>query len=347
MKFSRKEISRAGETMMTSSSQNEVNSALDKINTWRLHHLRPLKIMRNGIERLCKKNKIKPLFVSQRLKRLTSIQYKLDLNENMGLGGMQDIGGYRAVLKDVHEMQKLKQVIEGAKQNHKLLKINDYINEPKESGYRSIHFIYEYNSTSDTFNGLRLELQIRTKLQHNWATAVETAGIITNTSLKSSMGPDQWLNFFKIVSSLFAIKEEVPLLEIHAKKNMEELMVECYQNCEDLQIIEHLRALGATTKHLEKQNFPGDYYLINIDIEKRSVNLNVYDNSSLDTATDRYLELEKEIENSKNAVVLVSANSLRLLKKAYPSYFLDTSEFITALERINKNCIEKGYVKKT
>lgn len=345
MKFSRKEISRAGETMMTSSSQIEFNSAMEKINTWRLHHLRPLKIMRNGLERLCKKHKIKPLFVSQRLKRLTSIQYKLDLNENMGLGGMQDIGGYRAVLKDVEELKDLKEVIEKAKLKHKLLKINDYINEPKDSGYRSIHFIYEYNSSSDTFNGLRLELQIRTKLQHNWATAVETAGIITNTSLKSSMGPDKWLDFFKIVSSLFAVKEQVPMLEIHADKTMKELMIECYQNCEELQIIEHLRALGATTKHLEKQNFPGDYYLINIDIEKRSVNLNVYDSSSLETATDRYLELEKEIEHSKNAVVLVSANSLRLLKKAYPSYFLDTTEFLTALEKINENCKRFGYIK--
>ena len=345
MKFSRKEISRAGETMMTSSSQSEVNSALEKINTWRLHHLRPLKIMRNGLERLCKKHKVRPLFISQRLKRLTSIQYKLDLNENMGLGGMQDIGGYRAVLKDVDDLKELKEVIEKAKLKHKLLKVNDYINNPKDSGYRSIHFIYEYNSSSDTFNGLRLELQIRTKLQHNWATAVETAGIITNTSLKSSMGPDKWLDFFKIVSSLFAIKEQVPLLEIHSDKTMKDLMLECYQNCEDLQIIEHLRALGATTRHLEKQNFPGDYYLINIDIEKRKVNLNVYDSTSLDNATDRYLELEKEIEHSANAVVLVSANSLRLLKKAYPSYFLDTSEFLTALEKINENCVKLGYIK--
>ena len=207
MKFSRKEITRAGETMMTSLSQSEVNKSLKKINTWRLHHLRPLKIMRNSLERLCKRHRVKPLFISQRLKRLTSIQYKLDLNEKMGLGGMQDIGGYRAVLNDVAQLDKLKDVIVDSKQKHKLLKINDYVKHPKDSGYRSIHFIYEYNSTSDTFDGLRLELQIRTKLQHNWATAVETAGIITKTSLKSSMGPDKWLDFFKIVSSLFAVKE--------------------------------------------------------------------------------------------------------------------------------------------
>ena len=37
---------------------------------------------------------------------MTSIQYKLDLNPEMGLGGMQDIGGLRFVLKDVSTLEK-------------------------------------------------------------------------------------------------------------------------------------------------------------------------------------------------------------------------------------------------
>lgn len=328
---------------MTSNSQGEVNVALDKINNWRLHHLRPLKIMSNGLEKLCKKTKIRPLFISQRLKRLTSIEYKLDLNERMGLGGMQDIGGYRAVLKDLNDLIKLKLALETQKQKHKLLKVDDYINNPKISGYRSIHFIYEYNSTSKTFNGLKLELQIRTKLQHNWATAVETAGIITKTSLKSSMGPDKWLDFFKIVSSLFALKENLPVLKIHGSKEMKELMIDCFNYCNSLKIIDHLRALRVSTKHLEKQNFPGNYYLININMENKVVDIKVYESSSIEPATNEYLELEKNIDHNKNAVVLVSANSMRLLKKAYPSYFLDTSEFIDALEKMNENCVKLGY----
>jgi hypothetical protein len=338
MLFSRKEISRAGETVMTSTSKIEVNKALSKINKWRLHHLHPLHIMKNSLVSLCEKNKIKPILISQRLKRLTSIQYKLDLNPKMGLGGMQDIGGYRAVLKDIKDLEKLQKAIEASKQKHKLEKVDNYIVNPKESGYRSIHYIYKYNSSSEKYNELRIELQIRTKLQHNWATAVETAGIITNTSLKSSMGPDKWLDFFKTVSSLFAIKEQLPILEIHMNKTMEELMIDCFNSCEELKIIEHLRALGVSTRHLEKQNFPGDYYLININVEERNVNILVFDKNALDATTDEYLKIEKEIENSKNAVVLVSANSMRLLKKAYPSYFLDTSEFLDALEKINNNC---------
>ena len=330
---------------MTSSSKKEVYDALEMINIWRSHHLHPLRVMKNRLIKLCEKSKITPILVSQRLKRLTSIEYKLDLNENMGLGGMQDIGGFRAVLKDVKDLNKLKIEIEHSKQIHKLEKINDYVNEPKESGYRSMHYVYKYNSKVEKYEGLRLELQIRTKLQHNWATAVETAGIITNTSLKSSKGPDEWLDFFKIVSSLFAVKENLPMLEIHSELTMKDLMVECYKNCEELKIIETLRALGVTTKHMEKQNFPGDYYLINIDIENKSVSISVFDKNSLDNASEKYLEIEKNIVESKNAVVLVAANSMRLLKKAYPSYFLDTTEFLSALEKINENCEIRGYLK--
>jgi len=303
-----------------------------------------LRVMKNRLIKLCDSNKINPLLISQRLKRLTSIIYKLDLNANMGLGGMQDIGGYRAVLKDVKDLNKLKLLIESSTQNHKLEKINDYVERPKDSGYRSIHYIYKYSSRVTKFDGLRIELQIRTKLQHNWATAVETAGIITQTSLKSSMGPDDWLDFFKIVSSLFAIKEELPVMEEHNDKSMQELMICCYEKCQNLNIIDTLRALGVSTKHMEKQNFPGDYYILNIDIEKKSVQILVFDKSNLENATNKYLELEKAIEDSKNAVVLVHANSMKLLKKAYPSYFLDTTEFLIALEKINENCIKQGYI---
>ncbi|WP_152286663.1 RelA/SpoT domain-containing protein [Flavicella marina] len=344
MNYSRKKITKAGNILMTSKSNSDIEESLDIINEWRTSHLYPLKVMKNGLLRLLKKNKISPILVSQRLKRLTSIEYKLDLNEKMGLGGMQDIGGYRAVLKDRKDLIQLKNILEFQKTNHKLEKVVDYVDKPKPSGYRSIHFIYRYSSVVEQYNDLKLELQIRTKLQHNWATAVETAGIITKTSLKSSQGPDEWLEFFKIVSSLFAIKEKMPKMEVHKDKSMQELMIDCYTFCNKYSIITTLKALRVSTKRIETDKFPGDYYLINIDFKEKSVNLRIFNKNQFELATSEYLEIEKNIEEDKNAVVLVSATSIKALKKAYPSYFLDTSEFILALESINKNCIDRGYI---
>lgn len=335
--ISKKQISNAGKILLTSKSQDEINEALELINVWRANHMRPLNAMKNAMIRTLDKNKITPVLISQRLKRLVSIIYKLDLNENMSLGGMQDIGGYRVVLKDAKDLQKLKEILQKDKR-HNLLKMNDYVEKPKPSGYRSIHFVYIYNSKIEKYNGLRIELQIRTKLQHNWATAVETAGIITKTSLKSSQGPDEWLEFFKIVSSLFAIKENLPVLEEHASISVEDLMFCCERQTKKLKVIDILKALRISAKQLEDKKYPGDYYIIHIDVKEKYVQIMSYNKNNLDKASEKYLEIEKTIQDTENAVVLVSANSIKSLQKAYPSYFLDTSEFISVLEKINENC---------
>ncbi len=261
----------------------------------------------------------------------------------MGLGGMQDIGGYRAVLKDVKDLKKLSVALSEQRINHKLERITDYVKNPKNTGYRSIHFVYKYSSVKENFDGLKIELQIRTKLQHNWATAVETAGIITKTSLKSNQGPDEWLDFFKVVSSLFAIKEKLPVMEEHKDMTMHQLMVKCYDYCNELNILTKLKAIRVSTNKIESDKFPGDYYLLNINTKDMFVNIQVFNKNQFEFATSEYLKLEKSINENENAVVLVSATSIRTLKKAYPSYFLDTSEFIQAVEKININCIEWKY----
>jgi hypothetical protein len=93
MKYSKKEITRAGNTLLTSKSEEEINEALIKINDWRTNHLQPLKVMKRSLLKTLGKNKTVPYLISQRLKRVKSIECKLDLNSGMGLGGMQDIGG--------------------------------------------------------------------------------------------------------------------------------------------------------------------------------------------------------------------------------------------------------------
>ena len=65
----------------------------------------------------------------------------------------------------------------------------DYINHPREdTGYRGIHLIYRYRSDRKkrAWNGRKIEVQLRTKLQHAWATAVETIGAFKNMALKSN-----------------------------------------------------------------------------------------------------------------------------------------------------------------
>jgi putative GTP pyrophosphokinase len=337
MKYSKNQISNAGKILLTSKSQDEIDNAIALINEWRASHMYPLNYMKSSLLKILNQNNIVPVLISQRLKRLVSITYKLDLNPQMGLGGMQDIGGYRAVLKDTKDLMRLHALLQSTK-THKLLKINDYVSDPKPSGYRSIHYIYEYSSTLEEFNGLRIELQIRTKLQHNWATAVETAGIITKTSLKSSQGPDTWLEFFKVISSLFAIKEGLPVLKEHSTRTMEDLMLDCELQSKKLKIIDILTGLRISANQIETGKIKGDYYIIFINVKEHMVRIQSYSKSNFNQASEDYANIEKSIIESEGAVVLVSSDSIISLKKAYPSYFLDTSEFLSAIEKINENC---------
>lgn len=121
-------------------------------------------------------------------------------------------------------------------------------------------------------------------------------------------------------------------------------MIKCYNYCNELNILTKLKAIRVSTNRIESDNFPGDYYLLNINLVQMSVNIQIFNKNQFEYATKEYLRLETSIKESENAVVLVSASSLKTLKKAYPSYFLDTSEFIQAIEKMNTNCKEKKYV---
>ncbi|MFT0110454.1 hypothetical protein ACMSES_07940 [Bacteroides faecis] len=75
------------------------------------------------------------------------------------------------------------------------------------------------------------------------------------------------------------------------------------------------------------------------------VNIYAYKQEGEYDASLKYSELEKDIEDNKNAVVFVSVSSIKDLRNAYPSYFLDTSEFIEALSRISLNCKKMNLIK--
>jgi len=84
---------------------------------------------------------------------------------------------------------------------HVLDDSDDYINNPKPSGYRGFHLVYRYQSDKkQTYNNLKVEMQIRSPLQHQWATAVETVDAFTGQALKSSSGDEEWQTFYCGVS---------------------------------------------------------------------------------------------------------------------------------------------------
>jgi (p)ppGpp synthase/HD superfamily hydrolase len=211
--YSRKRVDAAGVVLSSPSTPgrfdyDEWETALSVINNWRSSHSRPLYTLRFCLRRNAEKID-KNVLVAQRIKRLSSIRLKLSLSPRMKLSQMQDIGGCRAVAESVGAVKKISERIKNSDIKHKLICEDDYIKSPKQSGYRSSHLIYKFFSDKkETHNGLRIEIQIRSQLQHAWATAVEIAGTFIHQALKSSQGESDWLRFFALMGGIARLSVE-------------------------------------------------------------------------------------------------------------------------------------------
>ena len=204
----RAEVNAASKIWLDSKSYiSDRHEALKIINNWRGVHAFPLNTFQMGLRRRGARFSDE-VIVAQRIKRLPSIELKLQIRPTMKLTQMQDIGGCRAILENVAQVRALVNSFRKSDVKHKLLAQDDYITSPRESGYRGIHLIYGYNSDrSDTYNDLKIEMQIRSQLQHAWATSVEVVGTLIDQTLKSSIGDPGWLRFFQLMSSELARKE--------------------------------------------------------------------------------------------------------------------------------------------
>ena len=210
--FTRGEVDRAGRLLAQNGVAADplvIGHALDLINNWRSSHSFPLNTFQMTLENRAASICERPI-VARRLKRVPSIFAKLRRFPTMKLSQMQDIGGARAVLPGLTDVDALRDLYRH-RMKHRFVGEKDYARNPKTSGYRSIHLVYRYRSDrKDTCNGLHIELQLRTRRQHAWATAVETVGTFLGQSLKSSEGREDWLRFFELVGSGFALAEGAP-----------------------------------------------------------------------------------------------------------------------------------------
>jgi hypothetical protein len=127
----------------------------------------------------------------------------------MFLNQLQDLGGCRAIMDTMDDVRTLVNVMK-ERSRHEFRGENDYIAEPKEDGYRSYHLKYAFQGRGDAevHNGRRVELQIRTVLQHSWATAIEAVGLFRGEDLKGHDGSLQWLRLFQLMSAEFAEAEK-------------------------------------------------------------------------------------------------------------------------------------------
>jgi ppGpp synthetase/RelA/SpoT-type nucleotidyltranferase len=330
-KYSGNQINKAGKIIADPfSTIEEREDALVILNNWRAAHAYPLQVICSNLR---KKNP--NAIVVQRLKRLESITGKIQRFPEMQLYKMQDLGGCRVIVDTIEQVYESVDKYKSSRIRHILKREYDYIANPKKSGYRSYHMVYQFHSeTKDTYNkNMFIEIQFRTKLQHMWATAVEMMGIYTKSNLKSSQGDYDILRFFTLVSSLFAIQEKMPICP-NTSGWADELISEIKYLDNKNNIISTLSGLNVSINYASNKYNQKDknlYYIILLNYDKMRVTVKPFKSSNLETATKLYGKIE---QGSNINVVLVSASSFETLKLAYPNYFADISYFVTKLRRV-------------
>lgn len=332
--YSKEKVKKAGKFLISEKiDDHQFREAIPVFFNWRSAHAFPMQIMLD----LLRKNAIrinKKALVVQRLKRVPSILNKLNREKGMSLSRMEDIAGCRAVLNDHKEVYQLYENLKNSKTKNILHRQRDYILNPKESGYRGIHIVYKYNGSKEKYRGLFVELQIRSKIQHSWATAVEVVGSFTKQALKASYGEPIWLDFFKYASVEFAKFENCP---VDKKYERIETLKELKKCMNDLEIDKRLRAFNVAVKTISSRTGTtgAGYYILVLDLERRVINLRGFNKSQLEEATNIYNQEEQKFsDDDTKDLVLVSAGSVLELKRAYPNYFSDTNMFSKYIEEI-------------
>ncbi len=336
----KKAVRRAGEKLRTPGlPDSETTDALQVLSDWRALYYRPINTIQALIRKKIDALNIKSAIVAQRLKRTPSIVAKLKRYPSMQLDRMQDIGGIRAVVNNVDEVFKLHQsLVRGRHKHSPVIPEKNYIANPKADGYRGIHQVFKYSTSQhEELEGMLIEVQIRTKLQHYWATAVETLGVIEKSSFKTGIGDEKFKQFFRVCSALFSIREKQPIIECLREKSPKEIVQEFLQLEEELGVFDKLAAFTSVvraTSGVENKKSNG-YYLLILDTDKKITSFIPFASDQPQLAEQMYMLMESKEKNNPNIdVVLAAAGDMKDLRTAYPNYFVDTKAFITNLKTI-------------
>lgn len=147
----------------------------------RLTYKEPLAIVFNAIERTAYKVDSNCI-CTYRVKRIESIVSKLIRFPHMQVNKAEDIAGCRCIMTSTENVYKLYNKLQRNKDRLPFEMTgaeHDYIAQPKESGYQSIHLNVRLKGDKRV-----IEIQLRALEHHNWATLVEITDLLYRTKLK-------------------------------------------------------------------------------------------------------------------------------------------------------------------
>ena len=207
--YSKGEIDRAGKVLLRAlkraeplPSTDELQAATAVAETFRRAHRTPMIGARMGLRSCIDTEGLAVVELTQRLKRMPTVVDKLRRLPTLKLSSLQDLGGCRAVFATQAEVALAQQrfMSNSMRRNGTEDTVRDYVARPRDSGYRALHLWTRYR-------GLRIEVQLRTRLQHSWAATVEDLSALTGIDYKSGEGPEEVHVWLRLLSQSYAYAE--------------------------------------------------------------------------------------------------------------------------------------------
>ena len=316
MCLSKKQIAKLGKRL--SESEGEVcDLDLTMLQEYRKSFKAPLSDVFDQLKKMSIKIDSKSI-VTYRIKRIDTIINKLrrfskNVNGRMSLDNIGDIAGCRCILHNENQIYRLKDLlIKHYKSNIDYSDKHDYIKNPQESGYRSLHLYVKHPKYKR-----KVEIQLRTIEHHDWATLVEIIDLIFGTKIKEGTKDENQLKYFL---QLFSRKENLDTREIKELIKIEQ-QNKIYKK---ISIVFRNNYLNVRKAWLSRQK-KGCYYVIEANnITKTSFIENF---SNYDEAENVYYD--KYVGNRESNIVLtylLDANFTQL-SKAYANYILTVHTF--------------------
>ncbi|WP_025155057.1 RelA/SpoT domain-containing protein [Morganella morganii] len=337
--YSKSKVKKAGETIRKAEVSQE---AVMILQNYRAAHLYPLTIIKNLVWKNLKQC-APDAIIARRLKRLPTIIDKLkrktldgSTNNAICLTRMQDIGGCRVIVADKEQLILINSRMDASRNVHSS-KVTDYNKNPKPSGYRGIHRVYKCYDKLEKhdWKGFSIELQLRTKLQHLWATTVEIVDLCEGLTLKTNPSNSNsfWVSFFCEMSDFLADEETFIYLTNEQKNKKKNKLIFLDR---ELNAIQKLRSFNSifSNKFIIELHRKNRYAIIAINRKEEKTYYQFFRENQKIEAIKLYGQLESDAGWNG---LFVEMDDLRQLELAYPNYLIDTRLFINKFKEYTES----------
>ncbi len=323
--ISKSKVDRAGQIL--SDTEREYDEAsLDAeyiLDEYRKAHLEPLTRITLELQTWLQSFE-KKYFIAQRLKRKPQILRKLR-RLSVRLTQLQDIGGCRIIVDSNNDVDELLRFITEriARSGFaKIIRSTDYRELGRDdSGYRAFHLILEVS-------GAKIELQLRSRIQHYWSESIERTSVIYGKRLKEQEGDPVVIEYFKRFSNaLHAIEVQHAMsrdaeIDLQSRRELAEAIISEAASIRSLS--GHVNSdIVRTMAEREGQN-KGSLNNWILVFDWNDGNFVLWDvvGRSADEAISAYTRYEAEFpEEEKYEVVMIGTSDIATVPQTHSHYF--------------------------